>query len=60
MKDANRALLRFLRSEEGPTATEYALLLAVISLTVMGAMAGFGDHVGNIYTIINGAVGDVF
>lgn len=52
-------LLWLLRSEEGPTATEYAVMLAVISATVLAAMSQFGEHMDNLYTIINGSV-DVF
>ena len=54
-----RKLLWLLRSEGGPTATEYAVLLAVIAITVLGAMSQFGEHMDNLYTIINGSV-DVF
>lgn len=47
---------RFARSEDGPTAVEYAVLLAVISITVLVAMAGFGDHMEAIYAMINGTI----
>jgi pilus assembly protein Flp/PilA len=46
----------FLRSDDGPTATEYAVLIAVICIAVIGAMSGFGGHVGNIYTAIQGTM----
>ncbi len=59
MKDCFQKLMRLLRSDDGPTATEYAVLLAVICITVLGAMSQFGDHMGNLYTIINTTL-DVF
>lgn len=49
----------FLIREDGPTATEYAVLLAVIAMTVIGAMAAFGTRVEAIYTAIESSVGTV-
>lgn len=48
--------ITFLRSEDGPTATEYAVLLAVICIGVISALSQFGDHMGNIYTSIDGTM----
>lgn len=47
----------FLRSEDGPTATEYAVLLAIIAGGVLAVMANFGTHVNDMYVIIAQAVG---
>ena len=44
---------RFFRSEDGPTGTEYAVLLGVIALTVLAAMSSFGDHMNNLYVMLN-------
>ena len=52
MKVLLQKLERWLRSEDGPTTTEYAVLLAVICCTVLGAMSQFGDHMNNLYSII--------
>ncbi len=52
--------LALLRSEDGPTATEYAVLLAVIAIGVLGAMSSFGIHVNNIYAALSGSVADIF
>lgn len=38
-----RALLRFLRDDGGPTAVEYAVMLALILLTCFAAIASVGD-----------------
>jgi len=59
MSTFSKKTLEFLASEAGPTATEYAVLLAVISLTVLGAMAAFGQRVDSIYAAIDGAAGGV-
>jgi pilus assembly protein Flp/PilA len=42
----------FLRSEDGPTAVEYAVLIAVICVAVIGALSSFGVHMDNIYTSV--------
>lgn len=47
---------RMWRSEEGPTATEYAVLIAVICVSVIGALSSFGVHMDNMYTMINATV----
>ena len=46
-------VLRWLRSEDGPTATEYGVLIAVICVAVIGALSAFGEHMGNLYTILD-------
>lgn len=38
-----RAILNFLRDESGPTAVEYAVMLALILLTCLGAIAAVGS-----------------
>ena len=51
-----RRLAILLKSEEGPTATEYAVLIAVIAMGVIVAMGSFGQHVNNIYLSLAGTV----
>jgi len=53
-----RALLEekirtFLQDEQGPTVTEYAVMLGLIVVGVMVAMGQFGVRVSGIYSIIN-------
>lgn len=45
-----RNLARFLRSEDGPTATEYAVMLALIIVICLGAITGIGNTVSGIFT----------
>ena len=40
----------FLRSEDGPTATEYAVMLALIIIIALGAISGLGTAVSGIFT----------
>lgn len=45
---------RLITEEDGPTATEYAVLLALIAMSVVVAMSQFGGHVSGIYNYIDG------
>jgi len=45
-----RIVARFLRSEDGPTATEYAVMLALIIIVCLGAITGIGNTVSGIFT----------
>ncbi|MGB0715674.1 MAG: Flp family type IVb pilin [Phycisphaerae bacterium] len=44
----------FLQSEDGPTATEYAVMLALIIIVALGAITGLGTTVQGIFTTIDG------
>ena len=40
---------RFWRNESGATAIEYGLLVALISLTIFGAISAVGQGMNNTY-----------
>ncbi|MHC5112050.1 MAG: Flp family type IVb pilin [Planctomycetota bacterium] len=40
----------FIHSEDGPTATEYAVMLALIIIVSLGAITGLGTTVQGIFT----------
>jgi pilus assembly protein Flp/PilA len=44
---------RFIRSEDGPTATEYAVMLALIIIVCIGAISGIGVTVEGIFTSVD-------
>lgn len=44
-----KAFLRFLKGEDGPTAVEYAVMLALILVAVLTAVAALGNQVNFIY-----------
>ena len=48
--------LKFLHSEDGPTAVEYALLLALILGGAIVTMATFGENVYSMYEYIANTV----
>ena len=47
----------FLRSEDGPTATEYAVMLALIIIVALTAITGLGTAVNGIFTDVSTKVG---
>lgn len=46
----------FLRSEEGPTATEYAVMLALIIIVSLGAITGLGTTVDAVFTNVDSSL----
>jgi pilus assembly protein Flp/PilA len=48
----------FLRSEDGPTTTEYAVMLALIIMVCLAAITLIGGKVSSVFTIIESGVPD--
>ncbi|MGD2109569.1 MAG: Flp family type IVb pilin [Phycisphaerae bacterium] len=44
-----RRITAFRRADDGPTATEYAVLLALIAGGVIAALSMFGEHMDALY-----------
>ncbi len=47
------AVCRFVREDDGPTATEYAILLAMLVLVAVAAIRGIGERIYFIYESVN-------
>ena len=43
---------RFVREEQGADATEYALMLGLVALAIIGAVVGLGDNLKNAFNNI--------
>jgi pilus assembly protein Flp/PilA len=50
MHDCRKAIKRFLSSEDGPTAVEYAVMLALIIVVCVGAISTLGGRANNQFT----------
>ena len=50
MKSTARAIRRFLASEEGPTAVEYAVMISLIILVCFGAIGAVGSQNGGLWS----------
>ena len=48
---------RFLRSEDGPAATEYAVVLSLIVLAAIGSITQLGLSVSQIFDNLANAIG---
>ena len=44
-----RQVARFLRDESGPTAVEYAVMLAMIMMAVLGVIGVVGNQAGGMW-----------
>ena len=56
MKNFMNRAKSFLRSEDGPTATEYAVMLALIIIVALGAITGLGTTVDAIFTNVDNSL----
>ena len=43
----------FLKEEDGPTATEYAVMLALIIVVALAAIGALGSKVNAVFTSVN-------
>jgi pilus assembly protein Flp/PilA len=53
MKALTSKVRRFLASEDGPTAVEYAVMLALILVVCIGIIASLGTTVSSTFSVIN-------
>ncbi len=49
---------RFIQSEDGPTATEYAVMLALIIIVALTAITTLGQKVSSIFTNVESSLPD--
>jgi pilus assembly protein Flp/PilA len=53
----NNAVVSFLKSEDGPTAVEYAVMLALIIVVCITAITTLGSNANKTFTSVGAAVG---
>jgi pilus assembly protein Flp/PilA len=53
----SHSLLKFLKNEEGPTAVEYAVMLALIIVVCIAAITTLGTNASNTFTSMGNSVG---
>ena len=46
---STHAIVAFLRNEDGPTAVEYAVMLALIIVVCIGAITTMGKNANGVY-----------
>ncbi|MBI5864765.1 MAG: Flp family type IVb pilin [Planctomycetes bacterium] len=53
MKAILNRVQSFIRSEDGPTATEYAVMLALIIVVAIAAISALGSNVNQTFSDVN-------
>jgi pilus assembly protein Flp/PilA len=56
MSNLKNTLLNFLTNEDGPTAVEYAVMLALIVVVCMGAITALGANSSNTFDYVGNTV----
>jgi pilus assembly protein Flp/PilA len=57
-RNAMKKILRFLRADDGPTAVEYAVMLALIILICFAAVQSVGTQTGMSFSNSATSIGD--
>jgi pilus assembly protein Flp/PilA len=56
MRNAIACACRFLSSEDGPTAVEYAVMLALILVACITIVSSLGTSVSGTFSTVNGSM----
>jgi pilus assembly protein Flp/PilA len=51
------ALVRFINREDGPTAVEYAVMLALIIVVCIAAITALGSNANSTFTTVGNIIG---
>ena len=57
MRQLTQKLWKFVKSEEGPTAVEYAVMLALIIVVCIAAISVLGSNANNTFNKVATSVG---
>jgi pilus assembly protein Flp/PilA len=57
MRRVQSSLVRFLHEEDGPTAVEYAVMLALIIIVCLTAITALGTNANNTFSYVGTKVG---
>jgi pilus assembly protein Flp/PilA len=57
MRKFSQAVTSFLKDESGPTAVEYAVMLALIIVVCITAITTLGTNANNTFSYVGGVIG---
>jgi pilus assembly protein Flp/PilA len=57
MRQFAKNVVKFLKAEDGPTAVEYAVMLALIVVVCIGAITALGQNANTTFNTVKDAVG---
>jgi pilus assembly protein Flp/PilA len=52
------AVVQFLKAEDGPTAVEYAVMLALIIVVCIAAITALGSNANQTFTTVSNIIGN--
>ena len=56
MRQFNKAVVNFIKREDGPTAVEYAVMLALIIVVCIGAITTLGTNANTTFNTVGNAI----
>ena len=56
MKSLLKKFCRFLASEDGPTAVEYAVMLSLIVVVCLNAITTIGSHASSVFSKVANSI----
>ena len=56
MRQFAKSLVKFVKAEDGPTAVEYAVMLALIIVVCIGAITTLGQNANSTFEGVSGAL----
>jgi pilus assembly protein Flp/PilA len=56
MKSFTKAVISFLKDESGPTAVEYAVMLALIIVVCITAITALGTNANNTFSYVSSKI----
>ena len=56
MRNVTKTLVSFLKKEDGPTAVEYAVMLALIVVVCIAAITTLGSNANSTFSFVGSAI----
>ena len=56
VRNVQKSLVKFLRKEDGPTAVEYAVMLALIIVVCIAAITTLGSNANSTFSFVGSAI----
>jgi pilus assembly protein Flp/PilA len=57
MQKLGQSIVNFLKREDGPTAVEYAVMLALIIVVCLVAITALGSNANKTFTTVSNSIG---
>jgi pilus assembly protein Flp/PilA len=59
LRKTRRAIINFLKNEDGPTSIEYAVMLALIIVVCIAAVQLIGESANNSFGMVGDSLADI-